>query len=130
MEKKVKSSKSQSSKPAASKSKVDEKSVVKTAAVAPVVDGIGNRRELVGLVVSDKMTKTIVVKVDRQVRHRLYKKYVTKSERYKAHDEKNSAKNGDLVSLIESRPLSKEKRWALKKIIRTALVGSDAELGV
>jgi small subunit ribosomal protein S17 len=76
------------------------------------------RRVVVGTVVSDKMQKTIVVKVDRRVRHALYKKYVTKSRRFKAHDEKNEAKVGDLVSLVESRPLSREKRWALQSIIR------------
>lgn len=84
----------------------------------PTQTGLQRRREVVGTVVSDKMQKTIVVKVDRHVRHRLYKKYLTKSNRYKAHDEKNDAKPGDLVVLIESRPLSRDKRWALKKIIR------------
>ncbi|OFZ75896.1 MAG: 30S ribosomal protein S17 [Bdellovibrionales bacterium RIFOXYD1_FULL_44_7] len=64
------------------------------------------------------MSKTIVVKVDRRVRHALYKKYVTKSCRYKAHDEKNQAKVGDLVTLVETRPLSREKRWALQSIVR------------
>lgn len=82
--------------------------------------GIGNRRTMVGVVVSDKMQKTIVVKVDRQVRHGLYQKYTTKSCRYKAHDEKNDAKIGDLVQVVESRPLSREKRFALQKIIRRA----------
>src|SRR3954452_25017604 len=75
------------------------------------------RRAVVGTVVSDKMQKTIVVKVDRQVRHSLYKKYVEKSRRYKAHDETNDAKMGDRVALIESRPLSREKRWVLETIL-------------
>ncbi len=79
-----------------------------------------HRRILVGMVVSDKMQKTIVVKVDRRVKHSLYGKYIIRSERYKAHDEKNEAKVGDRVELVESRPLSREKRWALKSIIRKA----------
>jgi len=86
--------------------------------VAPTILSIHRRREMTGVVVSDKMMKTIVVKVDRQVRHEMYKKYLTKSHKFKAHDETNSAKMGDLVLLIESRPLSRDKRWALKSIIR------------
>ena len=78
------------------------------------------RKIITGIVVSDKMQKTIVVKVDRRVRHALYKKYLTKSRRFKAHDEKNDAKVGDLVQLVESRPLSREKRWALQVILRKA----------
>ncbi|MFN7684947.1 MAG: 30S ribosomal protein S17 [Oligoflexia bacterium] len=81
---------------------------------------LGQRKEVVGTVVSDKMQKTIVVKVDRRVRHPLYKKYVTRSRRFKAHDEQNTAKAGDLVRIIESRPLSRDKRWALKEIVRRA----------
>ncbi|MBI4926078.1 MAG: 30S ribosomal protein S17 [Bdellovibrio sp.] len=76
------------------------------------------RRVLVGTVVSNKMKKTIVVKVDRNVKHGFYKKYVTLFERFKAHDEKNEAQPGDLVSIISSRPLSREKRWALREILR------------
>jgi len=85
---------------------------------APAVDSV--RRELVGTVVSDKMQKTIVVKIDRRVRHGLYAKYVTHSRRFKAHDETNQARVGDLVVVVESRPMSREKRWALKKIVRRA----------
>lgn len=77
-----------------------------------------NRRVFRGLVVSDKMQKTIVVKVDRLVRHPLYLKYVTKSRKFKAHDELNVAKTGDLVEIVESRPLSREKRWALCSVVR------------
>jgi len=86
------------------------------------------RRTVVGTVVIDKMQKTIVVKVDRQVRHALYKKYVEKSRRYKAHDEKNEAKIGDRVTLVESRPLSREKRWVLQAIIRKA--GQAPEINI
>ncbi len=86
------------------------------------------RRSVIGVVVSDKMQKTIVVKVDRQVRHSLYKKYVEKTRRYKAHDEKNDAKIGDRVTLIESRPLSREKRWVLQTILRRAGQAPEANV--
>lgn len=86
------------------------------------------RRTMVGIVVSNKMQKTIVVRVDRQVKHGLYKKYVEKSRRYKVHDEKNDAKMGDRVRLVESRPLSREKRWVLQSIVRKA--GQAPEVSV
>ncbi|OFZ79186.1 MAG: 30S ribosomal protein S17 [Bdellovibrionales bacterium RIFOXYD1_FULL_53_11] len=76
------------------------------------------RRMIVGTVVSDKMHKTVVVKIDHKVRHALYKKYVKVSRKFKVHDEKNEAKTGDLVSIVESRPLSREKRWVLRQIVR------------
>ncbi|MBY0469679.1 30S ribosomal protein S17 [bacterium] len=79
------------------------------------------RRVLVGTVVSDKMQKTIVVKIDRQVKHGLYGKYIAKSRRFQVHDENNTAKVGDLVQMIESRPLSRSKRWALQSIVRKAV---------
>ncbi len=75
----------------------------------------GNRRILIGEVVSDKMQKTVVVQVMHRVRHGVYLKYVTTRARYKAHDESNSCKVGDLVQIIESRPLSREKRWRVVK---------------
>ena len=84
----------------------------------PALNPLQKRRVVVGMVVSDKMQKTIVVKVDRRVREPLYKKYVMRSRRFKAHDEKNNAKTGDLVSIVESRPLSREKRWVLQSILR------------
>lgn len=77
----------------------------------------GKRRMLQGVVVSDKMDKTVVVKVARVYRHPFYGKVVTSHAKYKAHDEKNECKIGDVVQLIESRPLSAEKRWAVKKIV-------------
>lgn len=87
-----------------------------------------NKRTAVGVVVSNKMQKTIVVKVDRRVRDSLYEKYVVRSRRFKAHDEKNEAKIGDRVQLVESRPLSKDKRWVLQVILRRA--GQTAEANV
>ncbi|HAR43844.1 MAG TPA: 30S ribosomal protein S17 [Bdellovibrionales bacterium] len=91
-------------------------------------NALQKRRIVEGLVVSDKMQKTIVVKVDRRVRDTMYKKYVVRSRRFKAHDEKNEAKIGDLVTIVESRPLSKEKRWVLNSILRRA--GQVAEINV
>lgn len=71
------------------------------------------KRILQGVVVSDKCDKTIIVKVDRRVMHPVYKKYITTSKKYAAHDEKNVSKEGDKVSIIESRPISKRKCWVL-----------------
>jgi 30S ribosomal protein S17 len=79
----------------------------------------GNR-EFVGLVTSDKMDKTIVVKVAAKKLHRLYKKYVLSSKKYKAHDEQNTAHVGDTVRIVENRPISKEKCWRLAEIIERA----------
>lgn len=79
----------------------------------------GHRRLQVGVVVSDKMDKTVVVRVDRLVKHSLYNKYIKRSVKYKVHDEKNSCKAGDRVQIIECRPLSKDKRWNLKQIIES-----------
>jgi small subunit ribosomal protein S17 len=70
-----------------------------------------------GIVVSNKMDKTIVVKVERQYKHPLYKKIVKQHKKFKAHDENNECQEGDVVQIIESRPLSREKRWALQRII-------------
>lgn len=75
------------------------------------------RRTLLGQVVSDKMDKTVVVQVIRRYRHPRYKKYVQERIRYKAHDENNEAKIGDKVRIIESRPRSKDKRWAIQAIL-------------
>jgi len=79
----------------------------------------GHRKLQVGIVVSDKMEKTAVVRVDRLVKHPVYNKYIKRSVKYKVHDEKNSCKMGDRVQIIECRPLSKDKRWNLKQIIES-----------
>ncbi len=81
---------------------------------------IGHRRTQTGVVISDKMQKTVVVKVDRLVKHSQYSKYIKRSDKYKVHDEMNSCKTGDKVQIVECRPLSKDKRWALRQIIETA----------
>ena len=80
------------------------------------------RRTLLGQVVSDKMDKTVVVQVIRRYRHPRYKKYVQERIRYKAHDENNEAKVGDKVCIIESRPRSKEKRWAVQAIVERSVI--------
>lgn len=79
-----------------------------------------NRKTLVGRVVSDKMDKTIVVSVTRTKRHRLYGKVIRRSTKFKAHDEQNAATIGDTVKIIESRPISKEKRWVMTEILERA----------
>ncbi len=76
------------------------------------------RKERVGEVVSDSMSKTIVVKIDRRVAHKKYKKIVTRSKKFHVHDEKNEAKVGDVVKIRETRPLSRLKRWRLIEIVR------------
>lgn len=80
----------------------------------------GIKNEKVGEVVSAKMAKTIVVEVSRRVPHPLYKRIIAKRKRFYAHDEENSAKLGDVVRIVESRPLSKLKRWQLAEVVRRA----------
>lgn len=80
----------------------------------------GGKRTFTGIVVSDKMNKTITVKVSVRQLHPLYKKYITRSKKYKAHDEANDANTGDTVRIIESRPVSKDKRWRLTEIVERA----------
>ena len=78
------------------------------------------RKTLVGTVVSDKMDKTVVVAVERLYRHRIYKKVIKDVKKYKAHDEENACHVGDSVRIIESRPLSREKRWMVQEILKKA----------
>ncbi len=78
------------------------------------------RKTRQGLVVSDKMDKTVVVAIERRVPHPVYGKMVTKTKKLKAHDEANSAKVGDTVRIVETRPLSKDKRWRLLEIVERA----------
>jgi small subunit ribosomal protein S17 len=75
------------------------------------------RRELIGVITSDKMQKTRVVLVERRLSHAKYGKYMTSRTKYKAHDEKNEYKKGDRVLIVESRPLSRDKRWRVEKLI-------------
>jgi small subunit ribosomal protein S17 len=78
------------------------------------------RKEKVGKVVSNKMQKTITVTVDRKVKHPIYGKFVNRTTKFKAHDEKNEAGIGDTVRIMETRPLSKDKRWRLIEILEKA----------
>ena len=86
-------------------------------------DTCGSRRAILGTVTSTKMDKTAVITVIRRVRDRRFHKFVTRRVKYKAHDEKNAAKVGDLVEIIEARPMSRTKRW---RIIRT--ISHNAEI--
>ena len=80
-----------------------------------------NKKIRQGFVVSDKMQKTCVVKVERTTQHPIYKKTIRLTKSYKVHDENNECKKGDFVCLIESRPYSREKRWRLLKILKKAI---------
>jgi small subunit ribosomal protein S17 len=80
------------------------------------------RKVRVGKVVSDKMDKTIVVAVEENVKHRLYGKTMRRTKKFKAHDELNQAKIGDTVRIMETRPLSKDKRWRLVEIVEKAVI--------
>jgi small subunit ribosomal protein S17 len=77
----------------------------------------GARKKLMGMVTSDKMDKTVVVRVERLVPHAVYKKYVRRRENFKAHDEKNEFRVGDRVEIVETRPMSKDKRWRVARLI-------------
>ena len=78
------------------------------------------KAEITGVVVSDRMQKTVTVAVERQVRHEVYGKTQRKTSKFVAHDEKNEAKQGDTVSIAESRPLSARKRWVVTRIVAKA----------
>jgi len=80
----------------------------------------GNRRVIVGTVVSDKMDKSRVIKVERSVKHPLYKKYIKRTKKFMVHDENNESHIGDVVKVMEARPLSRKKRWRLSEIIERA----------
>ena len=96
---------------AAAKSSTKSKGVTLT-------EGRGRSKVREGTVVSDKMTKTIVVEVSRLEQHPIYKKYIHKSKKYYAHDESEQASIGDLVKIVETRPMSKLKHWKLQSIVR------------
>ncbi len=104
------------------KKTVESKASASKVAASPVEAAAKkpHKRVMMGTVVSDKMEKTCVVRVERRVRSGMYGKYTVKSSKFKAHNEGNRAKAGDLVEIIESRPLSREKRWAVQKIVRPA----------
>ena len=80
----------------------------------------GNKRLITGVVVSDKMEKTIIVRTERLVKHQVFKKYIRRHEKYKAHDERNECQAGDKVLIVESRPISRDKRWRVREILEKA----------
>ncbi len=85
-----------------------------------------NRKKMIGIVVKDKMDKTVVVEVERVLKHSTYRKYLRTKTTCKAHDEENKAKVGDKVLIMETRPLSKDKRWVVKEIITKQEVVPEA----
>lgn len=89
-------------------------------ATGPRAETRNARKLREGKVVSDKMQKTVVVAIERRVPHPVYGKMVTRTKRLKAHDEENSAKTGDTVRIMETRPLSKDKRWRVVEIVERA----------
>jgi len=91
-----------------------------TQATAGTADERNRRKERIGLVVSNKMDKTITVLVERRIKHAIYGKFMKKSTKFHAHDEKNECGIGDTVKIMETRPLSKLKRWRLVEIVEKA----------
>jgi small subunit ribosomal protein S17 len=85
------------------------------------VKATGRRKTQVGMVVSDKMDKTVTVLVERLTKHPVYKKYVRKRAKFKAHDENNTCRLGDKVLIVETRPLSKNKRWRVREVLEKAV---------
>jgi len=88
-----------------------------------------NRKVLVGRVLSNRMDKTVIVQVEQRKRHRLYGKVISIRRRFKAHDEKNACQIGDLVKMIECRPLSREKRWMVTEIVESGVEPAGSEVG-
>jgi small subunit ribosomal protein S17 len=84
------------------------------------MDKRGNKRTIQGVVIKDKMDKTVVVLTERLVKHPKFHKYMRKHVRYKAHDERNDCNVGDKVLIVESRPLSRQKRWRVREILQRA----------
>jgi small subunit ribosomal protein S17 len=85
------------------------------------MENSGNRRQMIGTIVSSKMDKTVVVMVERLVRHRFYHKFVRRRAKFAAHDEKNTCQTGDKVLISESRPLSKTKKWRVNRVLVKAV---------
>ena len=98
------------------------KSIDKLTGVFTMTKDEGRRKTRQGIVVSDKMDKTVVVRIERLTRHPQYNRVVKRAKKFKAHDEHNQCSVGDIVEIMETRPLSKEKRWRVTKIVRKAEV--------
>ena len=84
----------------------------------------GNRKVRQGVVVSDKMDRTVTVQVERLVRHPMYKKYIRQRKKYKAHDPANECRIGDVVTITETRPLSRDKRWRVRAVLKSEKLGA------
>jgi len=82
----------------------------------------GNRRTQTGIVVSNKMDKTVVVRMDRLVKHAVYKKFIKRKVTCKAHDELNNCEIGDKVLIVETRPLSRDKRWRVRQVLEKSII--------
>jgi len=89
---------------------------------------MSTRKRLVGCVVSDKMNKTVVVRVERLERHPRYGKVLRRRKKYKAHDEEGMCRVGDVVRIVESRPLSCEKRWVVEELVKRSAAGVPTEV--
>jgi small subunit ribosomal protein S17 len=87
-----------------------------------------NRKRLIGRVISDKMEKTVTVAIEHRQMHRLYKKVVTSTKKVKAHDESNAVPLGALVQVVESKPISKTKRWVVEKVLESTTEAEQAVL--
>lgn len=85
----------------------------------------GNRKLRQGVVVSDKMDKTVTVRVERLVQHPTYKKYIRQRKKYKAHDPGNVCQTGDVVTIVETRPLSRDKRWRVRSVLKSETTGRE-----
>lgn len=88
--------------------------------VAAPIEDRNDRKTFEGVVVSDKMNKTRIVRVERSVRHKFYEKIMRKSSKFAVHDEQNQSKEGDLIEIMSTRPLSKSKRWRLVRVVKAA----------
>jgi len=89
----------------------------------------GKRTTKIGIVIANKMEKTVTVNVERQIRHPLYKKIIKKKKKYFAHDEYEKCKIGDLVRIVETKPLSKTKRWRVEEIVGLSPSEREKEIG-
>ncbi len=89
-----------------------------------MTDSTRRRVTKIGVVTSDGMDKSVVVRVDRTIKHKLYERYIKRTAKFMAHDENNVCKVGDVVEIVESRPLSARKRWRVRRVVRQAVVAS------
>ena len=108
--------------------KKQEKAAAAVAAPEPVDEDRNDRKRMEGVVVSDKMNKTRIVSVQRSFRHPFYEKIMKKSSKFAVHDEKNDSRQGDVVEIMSTRPLSKSKRWRLVRVVKAAPRVAEAKI--